>query len=56
MAKSKCKWCKDGIVLDRDCKRIIRRFVCDIDSYDPEIGCNPNCHGYQRPKESEVRK
>lgn len=54
MSKSKCKWCEDGVVLNEDCTKVVRRFVCDIDSYDEEIGCNKNCHGYQREKEANL--
>ena len=37
MSKSKCKYCSDGIVLNEDCTKVIRRWFCEIDSYDPDI-------------------
>ena len=51
--KSKCKWCREGMVFDKECTKVIRKFICDIDYYDEDIGCNPNCHGYCREKEEE---
>jgi len=58
MRKSKCRFCVDGIVLDKDCDKIIGHCYCDIDQYDEEIGCNPSCHGYSAAKveiESEAK-
>ena len=50
MEKSKCKWCSDGIVLNEDCTKVIRRWICEIDEYDHEVGCNRNCIGYMKEK------
>ena len=54
MSKCKCKWRCDGIVLNEDCTKVVRRWICDIDSYDPEIGCGKNCHGYKAKLEECV--
>lgn len=54
--KSKCKWCREGVVFDEECTKMIRKFICDIDYYDMEIGCNQNCHGYCRAKEVDHDK
>ena len=51
MRKCKCKWRCDGIVLNEDCTKVIRRFICEIDEYDHEVGCNRNCNGYKKEKE-----
>ncbi len=51
MGKCKCKFRCEGIVLNKDCTIVIRKWFCDIDSYDPEIGCNRNCSGYRKEKE-----
>lgn len=51
MSKCKCKWRHDGVVLNDDCTKIIRRWICDIDLYDHEVGCNRNCIGYRKEKE-----
>ena len=34
----------------RGIKRVILRYFCEIDSYDPDIGCNMNCNGYKKEK------
>lgn len=54
MGKCKCKWRCDGIVFDEDCTKVIRKWCCDVDSYDPDTGCNRNCSGYA--KKEEARK
>lgn len=54
MSKCKCKWRRDGVVFDDDCTKVIRRWICDIDSYDHEIGCCRNCSGYTK-KEDESK-
>ena len=51
MSKSKCKWCSDGIVFNEDCTKVIRRWICEIDEYDHEVGCNRDCRGYEKKKE-----
>ena len=48
MSKSKCKFCSDGIVFNEDCTKVISRFIFEIDEYDPEVGCNRNCNGYEK--------
>ena len=53
MSKSKCKWCSDGIVFNEGCTKVIRRFICEIDEYDHEVGCNRNCSGYRKEKEEK---
>lgn len=53
MSKRKCKFRCDGIVFNENCTKIIRRWLCDIDSYDPEIGCNRNCSGYTKKEDKD---
>lgn len=55
MSKCKCKWRRDGVVLDEECTRIVRRWYCEIDSYNPGIGCCRNCNDYTKnEKEMET--
>lgn len=55
--KSKCKWFRKGICFGgKNLEVVIRKWICDIDYYDKEIGCNPNCHGYCRAKEKDNDK
>lgn len=53
MSKCKCKWRCKGIVLNDKCTRVIRRYFCEIDSYDPGIGCNRNCNGYEKEPQND---
>lgn len=39
MRKSNCKHCKEGIVLNLKCDKVISKYYCDIDAYDKETGC-----------------
>lgn len=48
MSKCKCKWRRDGVVFNENCAKIIRRWFCEIDSYDTEVGCNRSCSGYKK--------
>ena len=50
MRKSNCKFCKEGVVFNPKCDKIVSKYYCDIDAYDKETGCT-NC-SYK--KESEV--
>ena len=52
MRKSNCKLCKEGVVLNPKCNKIVSKYYCDIDAYDRETGC-ANC---LYKKESEVTK
>jgi hypothetical protein len=52
MRKSKCKYCRKGIVLNPECDKVVSEYYCEIDAYDEEIGCE-DCQ-YNK-KESEVR-
>lgn len=55
MGKCKCKWRRDGVVLNEECTRVVRRWFCEIDSYDPDIGCCRNCRDYTKnEKERET--
>lgn len=56
MSKSKCKFRRDGIVLNEECTRIVRRWFCEIYSYDEDIGCCRDCNDYtdnERERETE---
>ena len=53
MSKSKCKYCSDGIVLNEDCTKVVQKWFCEIDSYDPDIGCNRNCNGYEKEPQND---
>ena len=52
MRKSKCRFCEDGMVLDEECN-VIGHHFCGIDSYCPEVGCNPYCNYYTKKKEAK---
>lgn len=56
MSKCKCKWRHDGVVFNDACTKIIRRWFCDIDSYDTEVGCCRNCRGYRKKNPSEEHR
>ena len=51
MRKSNCKFCKEGVVWNLKCDKIVSKYYCDIDAYDRETGC-ANC---LYKKESEVK-
>ena len=53
MRKSKCKYCKKGIVLNPECDKVVSEYYCDIGAYDEETGCT-NCQYRKERKESEV--
>ncbi len=53
MRKSNCKFCKEGIVLNSKCDKVVSKHYCDIDAYDEEIGCT-NCQ-YKKKKEKKER-
>lgn len=53
MIKSNCKFCKEGVVLNPKCDKVVSKYYCDIDAYDKETGC-ADCP-YKKPKKSEVR-
>lgn len=42
VAANNCKWRCNGVVLNEDCTKVIQKWFCEIDSYDPDIGCNRN--------------
>lgn len=52
MRKSKCKWCVEGAYLDPRTDKVISRCFCELDSYDPDIGCS-YCHDYERKEEKK---
>ena len=51
MRKSNCKFCKEGVVLNPKCNKVVSKYYCDIDAYDEETGCT-NC---LYKKESKVK-
>lgn len=53
MCKSKCKWCVEGAYLDPHTLKVVCRCFCDIDSYDPDVGCNRNCTDYERDSKAQ---
>ena len=47
--KSNCIFSIEGIVLDKDCNRILGHAYCDIDAWSPGINCTENgCYYYTR--------
>ena len=55
--KSKCRFCKEGIVFSPDGEKVIAHYMCAIDNEDMSDGCQPGlCNYYEREKESEVSK
>ena len=42
MRKSNCKFCKEGVVLNPKCDKVVSKYYCDIDAYDKETACT-NC-------------
>lgn len=51
MWKSNCKHCKEGVVLNSKCDKVVSKYYCDIDVYDKETGCT-DC---PYKKKSEVK-
>ena len=57
MRKSKCKHYQKGIVLDKECNKIIAKWFCNIDAWDGESRCQKGCcNYYERKKDSEVKE
>lgn len=56
MSKCKCKWRRDGVVFNENCAKIIRRWFCEIDSYDTEVGCNRSCSGYKKKETRNIAR
>ena len=55
--KSKCKFCKDAIVLSPSGDKVIAHYKCAIDNEDMSYACQPGfCNYYERKKESEVNE
>lgn len=54
--KSKCKFCKEGIVFSLDGEKVIAHYMCAIDNEDMSDGCQPGlCNYYEREKKREVK-
>ena len=52
MRKSNCKHCKEGIVFNPECDRVVSKYYCEIDAYDSETGCTDCPH----KKKAEVNE
>ena len=47
--RSKCMFCKEGVVYDTEMERIIGHYWCDIDAYSPGVSCTPDgCYYYKK--------
>lgn len=47
--RSKCMFCKEGVVYDINVERIIGHYWCAIDAYSPGVNCTPDgCYYYRK--------
>ena len=55
--KSKCKFCKEAIVLSPDCMKVVAHYKCAIDNEDMSYGCQKGfCTYYERDKKNNERR
>lgn len=53
--RSKCLFCKEGVVYDTAIERVIGHYWCDIDAYSPGVNCTPDGCYYYRKGEGDGR-
>lgn len=56
MKKSKCKYCIECVTYYEETDTFKRGCKCDIDSYDPDIGCNKHCYDYTVNNERKMEE